>query len=367
MQKPAHQDLSRQQLHELIWSKPSTEVAKELNISDVRLGKICNEQGVPKPPRGYWAKKAAGQDCPITPLPPDPKTASDRNENRWLESINPRTRKWLLEHSLSDLSEVLGLDLSGDIPWSIREDLGKFQYEKSLELGTSDPSEPLEAEEVQRRLFSGGLIFDGNDRRFFSLGRLTWEGSKVLCVRRGLVYVDELTENDKISSLKAFGTTNAYLMDKVHQSFGVRRKAGFRQWNDDVELSREIFGLEQEMLEKLTLAYEHAMLCSSPYRYVQITCSRSDNKCDLTGAYIPEGFPFIKTTETIYWGGHISLYAFYQHIALLTHSGARGVTATRLLEEAGIDETIWSILRNVGVDYRDPVQWNDVRRIKGNA
>ena len=47
-------NISREALYELVWSKPMTHVAKDLGISDVMLGKMCKEQLVPKPPRGYW-------------------------------------------------------------------------------------------------------------------------------------------------------------------------------------------------------------------------------------------------------------------------------------------------------------------------
>ena len=52
-------DLTRKQLYDLIWAKPRTEIAKQLEISDVMLGKLCREMNVPAPPRGYWANLAA--------------------------------------------------------------------------------------------------------------------------------------------------------------------------------------------------------------------------------------------------------------------------------------------------------------------
>ncbi len=33
--------LSRQELYDLVWSKPMTHVSKELGVSDVMLGKLC--------------------------------------------------------------------------------------------------------------------------------------------------------------------------------------------------------------------------------------------------------------------------------------------------------------------------------------
>ena len=59
---------SREELFALVWERPATEVAKELGISDVALGKLCRRLQVPKPPRGYWARVQAGQTPKRPPL-----------------------------------------------------------------------------------------------------------------------------------------------------------------------------------------------------------------------------------------------------------------------------------------------------------
>jgi hypothetical protein len=53
--------LSREDLYELVWSKPVTELAKDFGLSDVALAKRCRKLGVPVPGRGYWARVEAGQ------------------------------------------------------------------------------------------------------------------------------------------------------------------------------------------------------------------------------------------------------------------------------------------------------------------
>ena len=60
---------TREEFYELVWSRPLTHLAKEFAISDVALHKICKKHGVPNPPLGWWAKKAAGQEVKRTPLP----------------------------------------------------------------------------------------------------------------------------------------------------------------------------------------------------------------------------------------------------------------------------------------------------------
>ena len=62
-------DIEREDLFEVVWSEPATSVAKHLGISDVALGKLCRRLQVPKPPRGYWARKQAGKSVRRPPLP----------------------------------------------------------------------------------------------------------------------------------------------------------------------------------------------------------------------------------------------------------------------------------------------------------
>ena len=60
---------TREQFHELVWSKPMTALAKEFFLSDVALHKICRKHDVPTPPPGWWAKKQAGKNVTVTRLP----------------------------------------------------------------------------------------------------------------------------------------------------------------------------------------------------------------------------------------------------------------------------------------------------------
>lgn len=60
--------ISREALFALVWERPATEVARELGISDVTLGKLCRRLQVPKPPRGYWARVKSGKTPRRPPL-----------------------------------------------------------------------------------------------------------------------------------------------------------------------------------------------------------------------------------------------------------------------------------------------------------
>lgn len=61
---------TRKAFHELVWTRPMVQLAKEFAISDVALHKICRKHAVPTPPVGWWAKQAAGKAVKCTPLPP---------------------------------------------------------------------------------------------------------------------------------------------------------------------------------------------------------------------------------------------------------------------------------------------------------
>jgi hypothetical protein len=62
--------ITRKDLYELIWASPTSIVAKEFEISDVLLARICRSSNVPIPDRGYWAKKRAGKPVLQAHLPP---------------------------------------------------------------------------------------------------------------------------------------------------------------------------------------------------------------------------------------------------------------------------------------------------------
>ena len=67
---PSPQLLSRfdrGRLYEEVWSESAEKIATRYGISGVMLGKVCRQLNVPKPPRGYWAKKAAGKALPRRP------------------------------------------------------------------------------------------------------------------------------------------------------------------------------------------------------------------------------------------------------------------------------------------------------------
>lgn len=60
--------LNREELYEQVWSMPMTKLARQYEISDVGLAKICKKLEIPVPGRGYWAKKGRKKRPPLLTL-----------------------------------------------------------------------------------------------------------------------------------------------------------------------------------------------------------------------------------------------------------------------------------------------------------
>jgi hypothetical protein len=61
---------NREELYDEVWSTPMTKLAKKYDMLDVSLARVCRELEIPRPGRGYWAKKRAGHQVERVPLPP---------------------------------------------------------------------------------------------------------------------------------------------------------------------------------------------------------------------------------------------------------------------------------------------------------
>lgn len=67
--------LTREQLYELVWSEPVSDLAERLGASGRGLAKQCRRANIPVPPPGYWAKLDAGQTVERPRLPTDSLTS----------------------------------------------------------------------------------------------------------------------------------------------------------------------------------------------------------------------------------------------------------------------------------------------------
>jgi hypothetical protein len=81
--------ISREDLYELVWSKPMAELAKDFRISDVGLAKRCRRLGIPVPGRGYWARIDAGQSPYKPTLPERMEQYQDRKALKVILPVQP--------------------------------------------------------------------------------------------------------------------------------------------------------------------------------------------------------------------------------------------------------------------------------------
>ena len=61
--------VTREELYQQVWGKPMSRLAADYGISGNGLAKICDRLKIPYPPRGYWARKAAGHKVAQYRLP----------------------------------------------------------------------------------------------------------------------------------------------------------------------------------------------------------------------------------------------------------------------------------------------------------
>lgn len=61
--------INREDLYRQMWQTPASRLCAQYGISGRGLKKICDRLNIPSPPRGYWARLAAGQRIKQTPLP----------------------------------------------------------------------------------------------------------------------------------------------------------------------------------------------------------------------------------------------------------------------------------------------------------
>jgi hypothetical protein len=69
--------VSRERLYQEVWSEPMTSVAKKYGVSGSFLARVCTLLNVPRPPRGYWARLAAGYTVHQRPSLPNPKPGGE--------------------------------------------------------------------------------------------------------------------------------------------------------------------------------------------------------------------------------------------------------------------------------------------------
>lgn len=77
-EKPLSTPINREQLYKLVWSEPMLKVAARFDVSSSYMARVCTRMNVPRPERGFWAKKSVGK-APDKPPLPEPQPGDELN------------------------------------------------------------------------------------------------------------------------------------------------------------------------------------------------------------------------------------------------------------------------------------------------
>jgi len=69
--------ITREQLHDLVWSMPMTEIARQSGVRDQHIAKVCDGAEVARPRAGYWQKVGHGKSVTRMALTNDRYAAGD--------------------------------------------------------------------------------------------------------------------------------------------------------------------------------------------------------------------------------------------------------------------------------------------------
>ncbi len=89
-------EFTRQELYDLVWSKPMKRVASELGVDTWPLTSLLRRAGIPTPPPGYWMMKEFGKPVVQPPLPPAPEGIGESltlNFGRRPKDSSPKSEK----------------------------------------------------------------------------------------------------------------------------------------------------------------------------------------------------------------------------------------------------------------------------------
>jgi len=107
---PRPVSVSREELFRQVWEAPMSQLGEAYGISGNGLAKICVRLSIPYPPRGYWAKKAAGKEVPHPSLPlskPGAPTSA---------TIKPKAKPAPLAPELQELGAIVARDRAIVVP-----------------------------------------------------------------------------------------------------------------------------------------------------------------------------------------------------------------------------------------------------------
>jgi hypothetical protein len=119
---------TRRQLYDLVWNKSVEKLAAEFGISGRGLGKLCERYGIPVPPRGYWARKAAGQRVVRPPLIEIPSLNREPTITFSLPAPRSSATDEQSKHSVDPYAEMWAQQIEAIGPLSVPQKLSSHPH-----------------------------------------------------------------------------------------------------------------------------------------------------------------------------------------------------------------------------------------------
>lgn len=133
--------LTREELYEKVWQKPTVKIAEEFGVSDVMIAKFCRKMDIPKPPLGYWRKIETGAKIKPTPLP----KATDNTKQ--FVFVNMITEDDIVKHS-PEIQELVDKEELPENQLNIAEDFNDahplvIKTKQFLDKSKTEDSDPV--------------------------------------------------------------------------------------------------------------------------------------------------------------------------------------------------------------------------------
>ncbi|WP_191859871.1 hypothetical protein [Hanstruepera ponticola] len=110
--------LSREELYNLVWSKPLTTLAKEYAYSDNGLRKICIKHNIPLPNSGYWSKIKFNKKVKKEKLP-------KADESHEIELYIRKEGQEFINHPNSERAKIKQEIENSELPLVVQDRLSK--------------------------------------------------------------------------------------------------------------------------------------------------------------------------------------------------------------------------------------------------
>lgn len=139
----------REALFKEVWETPMRTLAAKYGLSDNGLRDICHSLTIPVPPRGHWAKKAAGHAVSVPVLPPSNGSGRYTFRSQQCESLLPPDNEaaaWLSEKLAFEAGQankvVVAPELIRPHPFVHRTAQALADYRRKLEASKKRAESP---------------------------------------------------------------------------------------------------------------------------------------------------------------------------------------------------------------------------------